>query len=223
MSVMDLTAEQARVIGCLIEKAQTTPDNYPLSTNALTNACNQTTNRQPVVGYTEREVDALMLELREMKLARTVTGSGHRVGKHKHVVDEALGLDGHELAVLAALLLRGPQTRNEIATRTERYGDGPQGDPAAVDAAIDRLADRAEPLVVRLARRSGEREPRIDQCWAATHDGAPPAEPPPPAPAPTPVPAPAAPDLEQRVAALEAALAEQTRRLDDLLGEGTGV
>ncbi|MEZ5246244.1 MAG: DUF480 domain-containing protein [Acidimicrobiales bacterium] len=209
---MDLTAAQARVIGCLVEKAQTTPDSYPLSSNALTNACNQSTNRNPVVDYTEREVDALMLELREMKLARTVSGSGHRVGKHKHIIDETLGIDGHELAVLAALLLRGPQTRNEIATRTERYTDGPQGDKEAVDAAIDRLAARPEPLVVRLDRQAGEREPRIDQCWAATHDGEPPASP-----------APAAPDLEQRVAALETALAEQTRRLDNLLGESTGV
>jgi uncharacterized protein YceH (UPF0502 family) len=215
---MDLTAAQARVVGCLIEKAQTTPDSYPLSSNALTNACNQSTNRNPVVDYTEREVDALMLELREMKLARTVSGSGHRVGKHKHIVDETLGIDGHELAVLAALLLRGPQTRNEIATRTERYTDGPQGDKGAVDAAIDRLAARPEPLVIRLDRQAGEREPRIDQCWAATHDAEPPAS-----PASPPPPAPAAPDLEQRVAALEAALAEQTRRLDDVLGESTGV
>ena len=150
---MDLTPEQARVIGSLVEKAGTTPDSYPLSSNALTNACNQTTNRDPVVSYTERDVDALMIELREMKLARTVHGSGHRVGKHKHVVDEALGLDGHELAVLAVLLLRGPQTRNEIVTRTERYADGPAGDADAVDAAIDRLASRPEPLADRPATR----------------------------------------------------------------------
>ena len=117
---MDLTPQQARVVGCLVEKAATTPDNYPLSSNALVNACNQSSNREPVVDYSEREIDALMLELRQMKLARTVTGSGHRVGKHKHVVDEALGLDGRELAILAVLLLRGPQTLNEITTRTDR-------------------------------------------------------------------------------------------------------
>ena len=221
---MELTAEQARVIGCLIEKAQTTPDSYPLSSNALTNACNQSTNRTPVVDYSERQVDALMLELREMKLARTVTGSGHRVGKHKHVVDEALGLDGDELAVLAALLLRGPQTLNELATRTERYIDGPRGDKGAVDAAIDRLAARPEPLVRRLDRQAGEREPRIDQCWAATHQGPTPAPPDPPDDAevedvsrPSP-PEPAA-DLERRVAALESELAVQTRRIDRLLDE----
>jgi uncharacterized protein YceH (UPF0502 family) len=225
---MDLTAEQARVVGCLIEKAQTTPDSYPLSSNALTNACNQRTNRDPVVDYSERQVDALMMELREMKLARTVTGSGHRVGKHKHVVDEALGLDGHELAVVAALLLRGPQTLNEIATRTERYTDGPRGDKAAVDAAIDRLAGRPEPLAVRLDRQPGEREPRVDQRWAATTDGPAPVAVPEPAagsqpspePKATPTPQPTTPvDLESRVVALEAELATQTRRIDRLLDE----
>lgn len=229
---MDLTAEQARVVACLIEKAQTTPDSYPLSSNALTNACNQSTNRNPVVDYSERQVDALMLELREMKLARTVTGSGHRVGKHKHVVDESLAIDGHELAVLAALVLRGPQTLNEITTRTERYADGPGGDNALVDAAIDRLASRVEPLVARLGRQPGEREPRIDQRWAQAHSGATEVDrEPPPAPQPT-RPEAAAPSpgsrpdavetttgLHARVAALESELAAQTRRIDDLLAQ----
>jgi uncharacterized protein len=225
---VDLTPQQARLVGCLIEKAATTPDGYPLSSNALVNACNQTTNRDPVVEYGERDIDAVMLELREMKLARTVTGSGHRVGKHKHVVDETLGLDGRELAVLAILLLRGPQTLNEISTRTERYADGPGGDRAAADAAIDRLAARTEPLVIRLARQPGEREPRIDQLWAATDDGAatPTAQTPPTLPSPS-VPPPASRespespgppgDLESRVATLEAELAVQTGRIDDLL------
>jgi len=217
---MELTGAQGRVVACLVEKAQTTPDSYPLSSNALTNACNQTTNRSPVVDYTEREVDAIMLELREMKLARTVSGSGHRVGKHKHIVDEALGLDGHELAVLAALVLRGPQTLNEIATRTERYVDGPQGDKAAVETAIDRLVSGVEPLAVRLARQPGEREPRIDQCWAEVHGERPSAAAPPDAPtSPAVVPDDGPHDLEARVAALEEALAAQTLRIDRLLDE----
>ena len=218
---MDLTPEQARVVGCLIEKAATTPDSYPLSSNALVNACNQSTNRHPVVDYTEREIDALMLELREMKLARTVTGSGHRVGKHKHVVDEALGMDGCELAVLAILLLRGPQTLNEITARTERYADGPGGDRAVVDATIDRLAARPEPLTQRLERQPGEREPRIDQRWAATHggpDAAVAAAPERDLSAPSrPGTEPKTSDLESRVAALESELATQKSRLDDLL------
>lgn len=220
---MDLTAEQARVLGCLIEKAATTPDSYPLTSNALTNACNQTTNRDPVVDYSERQIDALMLELREMKLARTVTGSGHRVGKHKHVVDEALHLNGHDVAVLAVLLLRGAQTRNEIVTRTERYADGPGGNAAAVDAAIDRLAARDDPLVVRLDRQPGEREPRIDQCWAPRGDTPVPMTPVPTTtePAVPPSPEPAPPDerapLETRVADLEAEVARQAQRIDDLV------
>jgi len=229
---VELTAEQARVVACLIEKAQTTPDSYPLSSNALTNACNQSTNRNPVVDYSERQVDALMLELRELRLARTVTGSGHRVGKHKHIVDETLRIDGDELAVLATLLLRGAETLNEIATRTERYTDGPQGDKGRVEAAIERLVTRYEPLAVRLPRQPGEREPRINQCWAATHDEvedpvaiATPAIPTPEIPTPE-IPtstmaadATLAPDLEARVARLETELAAQTSRIDQLLDQ----
>ncbi|MDH3730259.1 MAG: YceH family protein [Acidimicrobiia bacterium] len=239
---MDLTAQHARVLACLIEKAETTPDSYPLTSKALRAACNQSTNRDPVVDYSEREVDAIMLELRQGGLARTVTGSGHRVGKHKHVVDETLGLDGHELAVLAVLVLRGDQTRNEITSRTARYARGPKGDADAVDAAIDRLAGRSDPFVVRLERRSGEREPRIEQRWAATNDGATPAmarvdaahrstTPADPIAPATPRAAPAVVSatpphesdqvaaLVGRVGALEAALAEQSRRLDELLEE----
>jgi uncharacterized protein YceH (UPF0502 family) len=147
----------------LIEKAETTPDHYPLTTKALQAACNQTNNRDPVVDYTEHQIDAIMLELRQDGLARSVSGTGHRVGKHKHTVDEALGVDGNELSVLAVLLLRGAQTLNQITTRTARYGCGPAGNTEAVDAAIDRLAARA--LVVRLERQPGEREPRIVECW----------------------------------------------------------
>jgi uncharacterized protein YceH (UPF0502 family) len=168
---VDVTAQHARVLGSLIEKAETTPDHYPLTTKALQAACNQTTNREPIVDYGAQQVDALMLELRQGGLARTVTGAGHRVAKHKHIVDEALGLDGDELAVLAVLLLRGPQTLNQITTRTERYACGPGGNTEEVDAAIDRLASRSEPIVMRLERRPGEREPRVAQCWSEV-DGA---------------------------------------------------
>jgi uncharacterized protein YceH (UPF0502 family) len=165
---VDLNAQHARILASLIEKAETTPDHYPLTTRALQAACNQTSNRDPVVDFNEREVDALMLELRQGGLARTVSGTGHRVGKHKHIVDDALGLDGDELAVLAVLMLRGAQTLNQLTTRTERYARGPSGDTNSVNAAIDRLAARDEPLVARLDRQSGEREPRVAQCWAET-------------------------------------------------------
>ncbi|NND75936.1 MAG: DUF480 domain-containing protein [Ilumatobacter sp.] len=232
---MDVSAQHARVVACLIEKAETTPDSYPLTTRALQAACNQATNRDPVVDFSERDVDALMLELRQGGLARTVTGSGHRVGKHRHIVDEALGLDGDELAVLAVLVLRGEQTLNEITTRTARYARGPAGDADAVDAAIDRLAGRADPLVVRLERRPGEREPRIAHRWAESAEDVPhPQSPEPVQPtasshdeqmeraAPSGEPS-AASDpaievatLRTRVDALEAELAGQRRRLDEL-------
>ena len=219
-----LTPIEARILGALIEKAGTTPDNYPLSTNGLVAACNQTTNRDPVVDFSEREVDQTMLELRQRGLARTLTGAGHRVPKHRHVVDEALALDGEEIAVLAVLLLRGAQTLSEITTRTERYGDGPDGDTDRVDAAIDRLARRSgEPLAVRLERRPGEREPRIDQLWAQAGEQPTDAAPaPPPAPAPEepraapPSATPAASAETDRITELERQVAELTTRLETL-------
>jgi uncharacterized protein YceH (UPF0502 family) len=154
----ELAPEELRVLGCLVEKQMTTPDNYPLSSNALVNACNQTTNREPIVHYSEREVDQVMLRLREYGLARTVRGEGQRVHKHKHVLGEALGIDDQSLAVLSVLMLRGPQTVNELKTRTERHGTGLDLD--GVERTLQRLADREQPLVRLLPRRPGEREPR---------------------------------------------------------------
>ncbi|MEM9202259.1 MAG: DUF480 domain-containing protein [Actinomycetota bacterium] len=215
-----LTPTEARIIGSLIEKAETTPDNYPLSTNALVAACNQSTNRDPVMTLGERDVDQTMMELRQRGFARTLSGTGHRVPKHRHVIDEALALDGDETAVLAVLLLRGAQTRNEITTRTERYDGGPGGDVERVDAALDRLAARDEPLIVRLERRPGEREPRIEQLWAqtpgdasaspvATADAA-------ASPSPPPIASAGSPD---RVAELEAQVAGLTKRIARLESE----
>ncbi|MDH4076428.1 MAG: YceH family protein [Acidimicrobiia bacterium] len=159
-----LSGPEARILGSLVEKAATTPDNYPLSTNALRAACNQISNREPVVDYDDRLIDAVMLDLRQRGLARTVHQAGSRVSKHRHVLDEALGLAPDELAVLAVLLLRGPQTVAELTSRTERYAGGPVG-PAGVEAVIGRLAtpgaDDGLPLVARLPRRVGEREARV--------------------------------------------------------------
>lgn len=216
---VELTAVQARVVACLIEKAATTPDNYPLTTNALVAACNQSTNRDPIVDYSSRDVDAAMLELRQLELARAVSGVGHRSSKHKHVVGEALGLDGEQVAVLAVLTLRGPQTLNEIATRTERYLEGPEGDTDAVDAAIGRLAERPDPLARRLERRPGEREPRIEQLWISTDGEEAPSEHVADAAPVRAVPDDRSHDLADRVATLEASLARQTTRLDGLLEE----
>lgn len=155
---MELTSEQIRVLGCLVEKEATTPDNYPLSTNALVAACNQTTNRDPIVRYTDREVDQVMLTLREEGLARTVRGDGQRVHKHRHVLGEAWGLEPAQLAVLSVLMLRGAQTAAECRTRTERYGVGL--DTEGAERVLRSLAERDEPLVRRLERRPGEREAR---------------------------------------------------------------
>lgn len=209
---------QARVVASLVEKAATTPDNYPLTTNALVAACNQSTSRDPVVDYSSRDVDAAMIELRELGLARAVSGVGHRSSKHKHVVGDALGLDGAQAAVLAVLTLRGPQTLNEITVRTERYVDGPDGDPDIVNHAIDQLADRAQPLVRRLERRSGEREPRIEATWVES-DSAAPAAAAVDTVAEGEVPIARAHDLADRVATLETSLARQTARLDSLMAE----
>ncbi len=159
-----LSGPEARILGSLVEKAATTPDNYPLSTNALRAACNQISNREPVVDYDDRLIDAVMLDLRQRGLARTVHQAGSRVSKHRHVLDEALGLAPDELAVLAVLLLRGPQTVAELTSRTERYAGGPHG-MAGVEAVIGRLAtpgaDGGLALAARLPRRVGEREARV--------------------------------------------------------------
>ena len=153
-----LSAEEIRVLGCLVEKEMTTPDNYPLSSNALVNACNQTTSRDPIVHYSEREIDQVMLHLREYGLARTVRGDGQRVHKHKHVLGEALGSQRPSLALLSVLMLRGPQTVNELKTRTERHETGLDHD--GVERALQSLAGGEAPLVRLLPRRSGEREAR---------------------------------------------------------------
>jgi uncharacterized protein YceH (UPF0502 family) len=227
--VTKLSAEEARVLGALIEKSATTPDSYPLSANALRLACNQTTNRDPVVDYDQRTVDAVMIELRQRGLARTVHQSGSRVAKHRHAIDEALGLTADEAAVLAVLLLRGPQTLNEVASRTARYAGGPSG-VQGVDAALDRLAAGDEPLIARLDRRLGEREPRVEQLLAevpagggadvaggtATTTRAPAAQQPGWSDT-DPLGMDGDDDLMHRVDTLETALAEQTARIDRLL------
>lgn len=154
---MELTAEEVRVLGCLVEKAATTPDNYPLSTNALTSACNQKNNRDPVVAYTDRVVTETLLLLRPAGLARTVTGSG-RVEKHRHTLDEAWELTDRQLAVLAVLMLRGPNSPGELKTRTERYVSF--DDLGDIQRVLQNLAERPEPLVANIGRLSGQSQDR---------------------------------------------------------------
>ncbi len=158
MDDLPLTAQECRVLGSLVEKAATTPDQYPLSSNGLRTACNQRTARDPVVAYDERLVDATVLSLRDKGLARTIRGAGQRVFKHKHTVDEAWALDPGQLAVLAVLMLRGPQTAGELRIRTERaHGFA---DTSDVEGVLDGLARRDPPLVRVLIRQPGQKDVR---------------------------------------------------------------
>jgi len=152
---------EVRVLGALLEKARTTPDNYPLSLNALTTACNQTSNREPVMSLAETEVSATVDALRKRQLVRAIVRSGAAVTKYMHLMDENMGLANRQLAVLCVLMLRGPQTVGELRTRTQRLHDFE--DVADVESALEGLATRApDALVVRLPRRPGQREER----WA---------------------------------------------------------
>jgi uncharacterized protein len=154
--VHDLDDVELRVLGCLIEKQRTTPDQYPLSLNALRLACNQATNRDPVVDYDEAAVRAGVDRLSRRGWARLASGPGSRVAKYRHLVDEALGRVPSQIALLAVLMLRGPQTPGELKGRVERLY--PYGSIEDVESALDALAD-AE-LVERLARRPGQSQDR---------------------------------------------------------------
>jgi uncharacterized protein len=149
-----LSAEEVRVLGCLIEKERTVPDSYPLTLNALVGACNQTSNRDPVVSYEPFEVEAALMQLRSHGLTRVLHSPSNRAEKYRHVAGEALGLEDDAIDVLAVLLLRGPQTVNELRTRTERYQPGVED----VEGALRILAGRE--LAVNLGKRSGQREER---------------------------------------------------------------
>ncbi len=155
-----LTPVQARILGCLIEKEMATPDNYPLTTNALLAACNQTTNRNPVTRLDEPTVSNALLNLRHENIVRIVYSRSNRADKYRHVLHEELALEPEHLALLSVLMLRGPQTASELRTRTERLH--PFASQEEVDEALRQLAGRAEPLVARLERRPGQKESR----WA---------------------------------------------------------
>ena len=155
-----LTDVEARVLGSLIEKELTTPDNYPLSLNALMSACNQTSNREPVVQYDEGTVSLAVESMRKRSLVRAVQQSGSRVMKYRHLATETLNLDTRQTALVGVLLLRGPQTAGELKTRTARLASFESLEE--VDAELDRLIAReAGPLVVRLPRRPGQKEVRF--------------------------------------------------------------
>jgi uncharacterized protein YceH (UPF0502 family) len=154
-----LSAIEGRVLGCLLEKERITPDQYPLSLNALVAACNQSTSRDPVTDYAPDEVETAARSLKEHGLARLVHPThGRGVVRYRQVLDEKLHLDAPEVAALTVLLLRGPQTVGEIRTRTERLHHFGRLDD--VDATLRALAGRGEPLVRELERRAGHHETR---------------------------------------------------------------
>ncbi|MGA9772644.1 MAG: YceH family protein [Blastocatellia bacterium] len=154
-----LSAVEARVIGSLMEKQITTPEYYPLTLNALVNACNQISNRDPVVAYDEKTVVRALESLREKQLAWMVTGAGSRVPKYEHRMTEALSLAEQEAAALCVLILRGPQTVGEIKGRTTRMYEFKELEE--VDMTLQSLANaEPRPLIVKLPRQPGTKESR---------------------------------------------------------------
>jgi uncharacterized protein len=165
---MQLTANEVRVLGSLIEKEATTPDVYPLSLNALTAACNQTSNRDPVMGLSEELVRNAVNNLRQQSLVRAAQHTGSRVMKFQHLAAERFDLDASLLAALCVLMLRGPQTPGEIRGRSGRLASFiTVGD---AESALNQL--RSKQLVVELPRRPGQKESR----WAHLLSGAPAAD-----------------------------------------------
>ena len=156
---VDADAVEVRVLGCLIEKQRTTPDIYPLSLNALRGACNQTTNRDPVVAYDEETIRAALRRLDQRRWARLASGPGSRAVKYRHLLDETLGLDDRETSLLCVLMLRGAQTPGELKGRTERMHSF--ASLAEVHETLGGLIDRE--LVARLPRRPGQKEERFAQ------------------------------------------------------------
>jgi uncharacterized protein YceH (UPF0502 family) len=181
-------AVELRVLGCLIEKQRTTPDVYPLSLNALRLACNQSTNREPVVDYDEPAIRDALQRLSAKGWVRLASGPSSRAVKYRHLFDEALGLSGPEILLLTVLMLRGAQTVGELKSRTERLHRFDS--LAEVDEALHALAVRE--LAMRLERRPGQKEERWEHRLGDTAEAAPPAQ----------------SSLEERVRTLEEQVAE---------------
>jgi hypothetical protein len=204
--IRELTAAEHRVLGCLIEKRWTTPDQYPPSLNALRLACNQSTNRDPVTDYDDAAVREAATRLSRYGLTRLASGHGSRAIKYRHLAEEALGLGREELAVLAVLLLRGPQTPGELKARSDRMSS--VGSLDAVERVLETLAERG--YARRLERRPGQKEDRFEHLLGeqalAEPGPTPSVQPGPPQPA-------AGGNLEARVEALEAEVAELREQL----------
>jgi uncharacterized protein YceH (UPF0502 family) len=217
---VNLEPAELRVLGCLLEKQRTTPDAYPLSLNALRLACNQATNRDPVVDYDEATVRDALHRLGRRRYTRLASGAGSRAPKYRHLLDEALPMERDEQAIMCVLMLRGPQTQGELKQRTERMHAFP--DLPAVGRTLERLVERG--LVARLGRRPGQKEERYRELLGAAAETGQPAAASEAAPAtghpsahptttptttpPPPAGPPIASELEPRIARLEQAVAE---------------
>jgi uncharacterized protein YceH (UPF0502 family) len=156
---------EIRVLGCLVEKDLATPEYYPLTLNALTNACNQKSNRAPVMLLEDTDVVRALDSLRQKQMAHQ-SAEGVRSAKYCHNLEGVLGLDPEELAILAELLLRGPQTVGELRNRAERMY--PVGDLHAVEELLQTLMEREEPLLTRLPRQPGRKEQRFAHLLSGT-------------------------------------------------------
>jgi uncharacterized protein YceH (UPF0502 family) len=165
---VDADAVEVRILGCLVEKQRTTPDQYPLSLNALRLACNQATNREPVVDYDEATIRAALERLSRRGWVRLASGPGSRVAKYRHLLDDALGRVPSQLALLAVLMLRGPQTPGELKQRVERLY--PYGSIDDVEKALESLAEHE--LTEKLPRRPGQSQDRWRQLIGGEEEDA---------------------------------------------------
>ena len=207
----ELTATEARVIGCLLEKQVTTPEQYPLSVNGVVTACNQKTNREPVMNLSESDVQEQLDNLVKRHFLRTVSGFGNRVTKYEQRFCNSefgnLKLSAAEVAVITTLLLMGAQTPGELRSRASRMYEF--SDMAEVESTLENLATREDgPYVIRLAREPGKRESRYMHLFCGEVDEA--------IAAADQLPA-ASGDLQARVEMLETEVAELKQRLDSLL------
>jgi uncharacterized protein YceH (UPF0502 family) len=207
-----LSPAEVRVLGSLVEKAITTPDHYPLTLAALTAACNQLSNREPVVSYDKKEVVRALDGLREKHLATLFHGADDRVPKYKHALTEVYPLAPGELALLCVLMLRGPQTIGELRTRTERLHVFRM--LADVETGLQAMSLRQPPLVTKLPRQIGLKEPRYAHLLSGPIEPAATESSPPLEPATL-----AVRNEDERIAKLEAQTASLRRELADLQHE----
>jgi uncharacterized protein len=202
MDPLLLNEVEVRVLGSLVEKETATPEYYPLSLHALTAACNQRSNREPVMSLDEDTVHAALESLRARGLTLDISGGDHRVHKYAHRLGEAFNFDRREQTLLCVLMLRGPQTVGELRGRSERLHDFDSLED--VESTLSRLAGRTPPLVTKLPRRPGEKEPRFAHLLSGEVETAEPSAPQPPRASP----------LEARVTQLESDLANLKRQFE---------